>query len=48
MIREVRPGRFQLWTSDGKRPLGKVGTKAAALAQERAIKARQAQKGARK
>jgi hypothetical protein len=35
-------GKFQLWTSDGKRPLGKVGSKSSALAQERAIKARQA------
>lgn len=41
MIKRVG-SKFQLWTSDGKRPLGKVGTKAAALAQERAIKARQA------
>jgi hypothetical protein len=42
MIREVSKGRFQLWTSDGKRPLGKVGSKKNAEAQERAIKARQA------
>jgi hypothetical protein len=37
--------KFQLWTSDGKRPLGKVTTKEAAVAQERAIKARQASVG---
>jgi len=42
MIREVSKGRFQLWTSDGKRPLGKVGTREKAVSQERAIKARQA------
>lgn len=44
MIRKVG-SKFQLWTSDGKRPLGKVTTKDAALAQERAIKARQAAAG---
>ena len=45
MIKELHNGKFQLWTADGKRPLGKVGTKAAALAQEKAIKARQAARG---
>lgn len=44
MIRKVG-SKFQLYTADGKRPLGKVGTKAAAVAQERAIKARQAAAG---
>lgn len=33
--------KFQLWTADGKRPLGKVGTREKAVSQERAIKARQ-------
>ena len=44
MIKKVG-SKFQLWTADGKRPLGKAGTRAAALAQERAIKARQAAAG---
>jgi hypothetical protein len=35
----------QLWTHDGKRPLGKRTTLAKAQAQEAAIKARQAAEG---
>ncbi len=42
MIKSLKNGKFQLWTKDGKRPLGKVTTREQALAQERAIKARQA------
>ena len=45
MIKDLGNGKFQLWTKDGKRPLGKVGSKARAEAQERAIKARQAARG---
>jgi hypothetical protein len=39
--------KFQLYTSNGSRPLGPVTTKAKALAQERAIKANQAKHGKR-
>ena len=40
MIRKVGD-KSQLWTADGKRPLGKVGTREKAVAQEQAIKSRQ-------
>lgn len=45
MIKRVGGGRFRLFTLDGSRPLGPPTTRAKALEQERAIKARQAAKG---
>ena len=45
MIKRVGGGRFRLYTADGSRPLGPPTTREKALAQERAIKARQAAKG---
>lgn len=40
MIKRFKDGRAQLWTKDGKRPLGPKTTVAKAQAQERAIQAR--------
>jgi hypothetical protein len=45
MIKDLHNGKFQLWTADGKRPLSKAKTKAECVAQEQAIKARQAARG---
>jgi len=38
-------GKYRLYTSDGKRPLGPPTTHAKALKQEEAIKASQARRG---
>jgi len=45
MIKHFKDGTAQLWTHDGKRPLGKRTTLAKAQAREAAIKARQAAEG---
>jgi hypothetical protein len=42
MIKKLKSGKYRLYTKDGSRPLGPPTTKAAAIKQEQAIKARQA------
>ena len=42
MIKKLKSGKYRLYTKDGSRPLGPPTTREKALAQERAIKARQA------
>lgn len=42
MIKKLKNGKFRLYTSDGSRPLGPPTTREKAVAQEKAIKARQA------